>query len=541
MVSTPLFGSQVAMAGIQAGIQYDWVSQFGGAGNDWAMSMFVQNGSTIITASIGPTSNGGNGTPAHGDVRAYSSSGDPLWSTSFGSSLQWQPNDSSSLALAVATDSAGSYFGGYAYNGTESPHLNGIDAFVQRVDAAGRPLWNRSIRTEGEDFVEGLDDFGGTLFAVGAVGGNLSGAGSAGMIDAFVQAYGMDGTLLWSRQFGTPGDDYAIAVRANATLIAVVGSSGGSLRATNSTIGLFVRWYDWNGTEIRTDQWDIPTGWQPTDVAWASDALFISGYDYSSINNLENSQAWLRKITVAGEREWAVEIPRAHAYSVAVDASRVYLAGEQLRPGAGGGPGWTPGNLFLAEYSLDGVTLMEPAELDANISGISRIAASGGALFVAGTSTGSIGGAAFLGGTDAFVARVVSLLGLDFEVTPDSGLAPLAISYHAAAQGGTAPYRFFLEFGDGNNSSAASGNRTFGVAGTYAVALTVTDSNGLTTTHAIIVHVIASPPTPPPTTPPTNVEVTPFGVPWYLLLLAIVAVAAGATIARRALRTRLPP
>lgn len=65
--------------------------------------------------------------------------------------------------------------------------------------------------------------------------------------------------------------------------------------------------------------------------------------------------------------------------------------------------------------------------------------------------------------------------------SPSVGNAPLPVAFTGAASGGTAPYTFYWNFGDGSVGSAApSPVHTFNGSGTYRVVLTVTDAAGST-------------------------------------------------------------
>ncbi|HEV2376909.1 MAG TPA: PKD domain-containing protein [Streptosporangiaceae bacterium] len=60
--------------------------------------------------------------------------------------------------------------------------------------------------------------------------------------------------------------------------------------------------------------------------------------------------------------------------------------------------------------------------------------------------------------------------------TPKTGNAPLNVSFTGSATGGTAPYTYKWDFGDGSTSTAQNPAHTYSNAGTYTATLTVTDS-----------------------------------------------------------------
>ncbi|MCI4368518.1 MAG: PKD domain-containing protein, partial [Thermoplasmata archaeon] len=73
-----------------------------------------------------------------------------------------------------------------------------------------------------------------------------------------------------------------------------------------------------------------------------------------------------------------------------------------------------------------------------------------------------------------------------------SGGAALPVSFGANVSGGTAPYAYRWDFGDGNNSTMASPSHTFLLSGSYSVLLTVTDSAGGNANSSILVVVSAT-------------------------------------------------
>ena len=73
---------------------------------------------------------------------------------------------------------------------------------------------------------------------------------------------------------------------------------------------------------------------------------------------------------------------------------------------------------------------------------------------------------------------------------PLSGNTPLTVVFNASASGGTAPYTYDWDFGDGSaHSSAQSPTHLYAAAGTFPVTLVVGDSEGHTATDShLVVH-----------------------------------------------------
>src|SRR5262249_44107955 len=83
-------------------------------------------------------------------------------------------------------------------------------------------------------------------------------------------------------------------------------------------------------------------------------------------------------------------------------------------------------------------------------------------------------------------------------VTPTIGKAPLSVSFTGAASGGTAPYSYSWNFGDGSATSTLQNpGHTYNSAGTYTATLTVTDSaapaNTATSNVTVTVSAVGNP------------------------------------------------
>jgi len=90
----------------------------------------------------------------------------------------------------------------------------------------------------------------------------------------------------------------------------------------------------------------------------------------------------------------------------------------------------------------------------------------------------------------------------------------ITVIFSASVTGGTPPYTFHWDFGDGGQSDVPSPTHTYAANGTYAVSVTVTDARGQAVTRTFEFVV------PPHSTPPSGVSLTP------VVLAASIAVAA---------------
>lgn len=78
--------------------------------------------------------------------------------------------------------------------------------------------------------------------------------------------------------------------------------------------------------------------------------------------------------------------------------------------------------------------------------------------------------------------------------SPQSGIAPLSVTFSSAANGGTPPYSFSWAFGDGGTSTNQNVTHDYLAQGSYTATLRATDSAGRSGTSAIEIDVAESSP-----------------------------------------------
>lgn len=94
------------------------------------------------------------------------------------------------------------------------------------------------------------------------------------------------------------------------------------------------------------------------------------------------------------------------------------------------------------------------------------------------TSTGTGSGQSKVWEVDNIVVDAASAgeVNANFTFSPAIGDIAAAITFTSSVSGGTPPYTYAWNFGDGGTSTAASPSHAYGAAGAYTVSLTVTDS-----------------------------------------------------------------
>lgn len=252
----------------------------------------------------------------------------------------------------------------------------------------------------------------GNVYVVGFTLGSLSGQTNAGDSDAFIRKYDSSGNLLWSRQFGTAGGDFASAATADASGVYVAGTTSGALggqTAGGLSDGFLTR-FDGNGNVVWTrliGGVDIENGYA---VASDGSGVYVCG-DTSGLipgqTAAGSSDAWVRKFDASGNVQWTRQFGTTAAdgcKSVAVSGGSVYAAGTTngaLGPGASGG---SP-DVFVRLFDTAGNTVWTRQLGTSGAEAGEAVAADASGVYVTGSTNGALSGS-FLGGAlDAFLRK----------------------------------------------------------------------------------------------------------------------------------------
>jgi WD40 repeat protein len=297
-------------------------------------------------------------------------------------------------AFAAATDGTNVYVAGRTF-GTLPGQISfgSADAVLRRYDANGTVIWTRQFGSAGFDEAFGVaaDGAGGAYIAASVLG------------DAFVRRYDANGTAIWTDQFIVGSSEKALAVATDgAGNVYVAGSTDGNLLGQTSSGGTdaFVRRYDASGTEIWTRQFGTAASDQALGVATDAGNVYVAGSTDGTLLGQTSSggtDAFVRRYDASGTEIWTRQFGTAasdQALGVAADAAgNVFVAGTMSgfdafvrRYDANGAPVWT------SQFSTG--------------AGASAVDADGaGNVYLAGGIFGALPGQTALGGGDAFIRR----------------------------------------------------------------------------------------------------------------------------------------
>lgn len=313
-----------------------WTRQFGSWERDFARAVAVEDaGDAYVVGEIYGTLPGQSSAGGYDAfVRKYDPAGKELWTRQFG-------GGGGEGAWGVALDAAGNAYvvGTTGAALPEQSPAGSFDAFVRKYDPADNEVWTRQFGSKVGDGGRGVAvDASGNVSVVGTTEGSLAGQTSAGGFDAYIRQYDPAGQEIWTRQFGSSADDYAVAVANDlAGNPTVAGSTDGTLPGQTSGGGTeaFLRRFDPAGTA----RWTHQFGTGSADEGWgvavdaAGNTYVIGTTEARSLiqTTPAKTDCFARKYDPAGKELWVNQFGTEDtdlAFSVAVDpAGHAHVAG----------------------------------------------------------------------------------------------------------------------------------------------------------------------------------------------------------------------
>ena len=404
----------LALPATAAGPKVKWTRQFGTGAMDMALGVDVDR---VGRAYVGGVTGGTfPGQVYHGEVdayvRKYKAGGAVLWTRMFGTA-------SDDFVFGVAVHRKGRAYAVGMTNGQLPGQANhgGYDAFVRAYRPNGVAAWTHQFGTPGDDQASAAAvDPKGRIYVAGTTQGILPGQASYGGADAFVRRYRPNGGVLWTRQFGTGGSDSTRGITIDRKgRIYVVGSTTGTLGGGPNKGGadMFVRKYRPNGTVAWTRTFGTSANDRATTVAVDRlGRIIVAGSTegaFPGYVNKGHSDIALRKYRPNGSVAWTRQFGTAgdeEPSGITFDkGGRAYVVGTT----EGALPGQTSKgstDAFVRKYRPNGsiawtrqfgtsqVDLASGTRIDPN-----------GHLLVAGGTTGKLPGQASKGQMDGYVRK----------------------------------------------------------------------------------------------------------------------------------------
>jgi hypothetical protein len=309
-----------------------WTRQFGGTGADQALAVAVDSDESNAIYVAGYTDGRlpRQRSAGRSDVMVAKLSAGGLlrWARQFGTRADEQ-------ATSIAVGSGGVMVGGW----TDGPlqrgaRRGGTDGFVARVGFDGGLRWVRQFGGRRDDAVRGLTSKAGRTIAVGSTSGGLRGR-SEGGTDAFVRAVGASGRALWTRQFGTSGDDLLTSVATLGAELYAAGSTTGEYRGQTSAGGtdVVVHRLDQRGFPVWTTQFGSSAPEEATALTASEDGVFVTGATGGALGTeplIGETDGFASRFLRSGAVVWTQQLGTTDfdwAYGAAVDSGGLYVVG----------------------------------------------------------------------------------------------------------------------------------------------------------------------------------------------------------------------
>jgi len=290
------------------------------------------------------------------------------------------------------------------------------------VSPSSTPSWARQFGTsESDSAIDVAVARNGTVYSVGYTAGSLSGTG-AGNADVWVSRHNPSGSRRWTKQFGTPGIEYVYGVAVSArNEIYVVGGSEGSLVGTNVNTAFtdaFIAKFDSNGRRKWIRQIASSNGGDDEARSVAVNSageVYVGGTTTGDLTgpgaNQGNTDLWVARFDRNGNRSWLAQygtdqIDMVHNLAVS-SAGAIHVVGETegSLPGTAANQGGF--DFFVVSYDRSGnrQTNLQWGTPEADsLSGVA--VGTGGELYVAGWTEGTLPEAVSAGGRDGVLARI---------------------------------------------------------------------------------------------------------------------------------------
>ena len=220
-------------------------------------------------------------------------------------------------ATGVAVDSIGNiYITGFTWGTLPGETNYGFDdIFLMKYDSHGTLVWTRQTGSPDWDDSNAIAiDRNDNIYVTGGTTGSFDGNPHNGQSDIYLVKFDTHGNKIWSRETGSPPTDIAHGMTTDsAGNIYLTGETDGDLDGNTSQGGrdIFLIKYDGNGNKIFTKQFGSASSDYGTALACDSaDNIYLTGITDGSLPgqaSAGNIDMFLAKYDTSGNNIWTVQ------------------------------------------------------------------------------------------------------------------------------------------------------------------------------------------------------------------------------------------
>src|SRR5512133_258095 len=166
-------------------------------------------------------------------------------------------------------------------------NLGKNDGFITKIDSSGVTIWTRQFGSDGDEDIQwSAIDKKGNVYITGWTTGAIINK-NFGREDIFVVKYDSTGDLLWSKQFGTDSTDLAKGIYSDKDgIVYITGSTAGMLgkESFGKSDGIILK-LDSNGNQIHVTQFGTPSDDLGYYITGGNDSdVFICGTTWGDLS-----------------------------------------------------------------------------------------------------------------------------------------------------------------------------------------------------------------------------------------------------------------
>jgi uncharacterized delta-60 repeat protein len=389
--------------------------QLGTSSDDWVSGVTTDSSGNIYVIGYTEGELDGNTNSGGKDIILvkYNSSGTKEWTKQLGT-------DSLDIGRSVTTDSSGNiYLTGHTKGELDGNTSSGYnDIFLIKFNSSGTKQWTKQLGTRSTEFGRGVTtDSSGNIYVTGGTFGVLDGYTNSGDWDIFLIKFNSSGTKQWTKQLGTssyePGDGVTTDSSGN---IYVTGYTEGGLDG-NTHFGkkdIFLVKYNSSGTKQWTKQLGTPSNDYGKGVTTDSSGdIYVTGFTELGLDgntSSRNTDIFLIKFNSSGTKQWTKQLGTSSGDSsgsgVTTDSSdNIYVTGKTIG-GLDGNISSGDYDIFLVKYTSSG-TKQWTKQLGTSSydSGKGVTTDSSGNIYVTGYTEGGLDGNTHFGEGDIFLIK----------------------------------------------------------------------------------------------------------------------------------------